>query len=384
MSSDEEKTIMPTSDEEKTTTPTSDEEKTITSDEEKTKASGEADPEASEKERMAWLRKRGVFIETVEEREAAQKEDANRGTTGIADGPGDGVFEFVKIPADTREPITTQFCRRQQTSGDELPLHLKQFFSDGQGVDMSLLSQQVDKLKTSHSTLASAGANTAVSAEAMNKAVSGGSVETFPLVHPADTNDYTGIYIYLDEVGMLKRKPLNKRAADLAQRCGFEPAPSFYGDIFVGRVKTKPGMTTIDFNSTSDMDPRSAWATRAIGENLAWHQGMKQLSGGARQPSRPGEEEPAEEKGFKWSQTDEDIEIAITLATAANRKQIVVDFEPQQVTVEIAGEPLIAIPLFDGIDGDGCTWTLENGTALIITCEKANPIAWPRINDKHL
>jgi hypothetical protein len=28
-------------------------------------------------------------------------------------------------------------------------------------------------------------------------------VETFSLVHPADTNDYCGVYLYLDEVGIL-------------------------------------------------------------------------------------------------------------------------------------------------------------------------------------
>jgi hypothetical protein len=39
-------------------------------------------------------------------------------------------------------------------------------------------------------------------AAAMQSVTARGSVETFPLVHPADRNQYCGVYIYLDEVGL--------------------------------------------------------------------------------------------------------------------------------------------------------------------------------------
>jgi len=76
-----------------------------------------------------------------------------------------------------------------------------------------------------------------VSVEALRQVTEQGQVETFALVRPTESNKYTSVNIYLDEVGMLRRLPLNKRAADLASKAGFNPAPSFYGDIFIGRIQ---------------------------------------------------------------------------------------------------------------------------------------------------
>ena len=45
---------------------------------------------------------------------------------------------------------------------------------------------------------------TKLSSAALSSVTSTGSVETFPLVRPSSTNKFEGVYIYLDEVGMLK------------------------------------------------------------------------------------------------------------------------------------------------------------------------------------
>jgi hypothetical protein len=88
----------------------------------------------------------------------------------------------------------------------------------------------MDELKSSNKSLASSN-TPSVTASAMANATKGGSVETFSLVHPADTNDYCGVYLYLDEVGMLKGLPLNARATRFAVRCGFDPPPNFHGKL---------------------------------------------------------------------------------------------------------------------------------------------------------
>jgi hypothetical protein len=69
----------------------------------------------------------------------------------------------------------------------------------------------------------------------MNSVAAQGSVETFCLVHPADTNNYIGVYIYLDELGLLKKLQVNDRATAIAAACGYTPPPIFYGDVFWGR-----------------------------------------------------------------------------------------------------------------------------------------------------
>jgi hypothetical protein len=75
-----------------------------------------------------------------------------------------------------------------------------------------------------------------------------GAVETFALVRPAKSNNHTGVYIYLDEVGMLKGLPPNRRASGIAKTCGFDDA-QFFGDVFIGRTQVDPApMHNVDIS----------------------------------------------------------------------------------------------------------------------------------------
>lgn len=48
----------------------------------------------------------------------------------------------------------------------------------------------------------------------------------------AASNKHCGVYIYLDEVGMLKGLPPNRRASGIAKTCGFDDA-QFFGGFYV-------------------------------------------------------------------------------------------------------------------------------------------------------
>lgn len=87
-----------------------------------------------------------------------------------------------------------------------------------------------------------------VSEDAMQAVADEGQVESFTLVYPTSSNKFTGVNIYLDEIGMLKRLPLNKRAGNFALRAGFNPAPMFYGDIFMGRLTVRIVFFITEFN----------------------------------------------------------------------------------------------------------------------------------------
>lgn len=76
-----------------------------------------------------------------------------------------------------------------------------------------------------------------VSESTLHSVAAGGSVEVFRLVSPMESNHHKIINFYLDEVGLLKKLPLNARASQYALKAGFNPAPQFYGDIYVGRVQ---------------------------------------------------------------------------------------------------------------------------------------------------
>ena len=143
-------------------------------------------------------------------------------------------LSFVHVPHDESLPLkelTIKVPQNRLGKGDLLIEELKPYFSAlSRKVDMSLFHNQAT------TTLGSSGDDVQVSEEALQKVAEQGQVEVFSLVHPMPSNKFQSVNIYLDEVGMLKRLPLNKRAADFAFRAGFNPAPKFYGDIFLGRI----------------------------------------------------------------------------------------------------------------------------------------------------
>ena len=289
----------------------------------------------------------------------------------------DGV-EFVCIPSDDDKPIRS--CSLPLSvaakSGDSLPDYVKPYFADKKTVDTALLKEQAKKQF--------AGGNlenlteTNISSAAMNAVAAQGSVETFTLVHPADTNQFSGVYIYLDELGLLKKLPTNSRATQLAVACGFHPPPKFCGDVFVGRVQSKPVLKNKDFVAGVDTDGGAEWIQRAVSENLAWHEELKRVTGG--QPSHAGTEGTVvKEDDFHWTQDEDEVEITVPFDCAVDKKKVKVSFQTRSVTVKYNGSERLSTGLYGTIDCDGSTWTID-GKRLVLTCEKANGgELWPRL-----
>ncbi|KAL7443684.1 hypothetical protein ACHAXM_009342 [Skeletonema potamos] len=384
-------------------------------------------------EREQWLRDRGVQIESSADRRKA--ESALSGTDrplsimeqvqrlSLSDSTGendvtDGV-KFVYLPHDTAKPIKTvclplRLVDALGPAGDIIPTYIKSFFADGRSIDEKIFKDQAakqnlfggdvakfaanvqkEKLATvSEGEQAAAkeeGENPTLSSSALMNATAGGSVETFALVRPSKTNKNEGVYIYLDEVGMLKHLPLNTRASQLAQQCGYHPAPNFYGDVFVGRVSSKPMLHNIDIESGDIMDTTKEWMVRAPQENVLWQQAINEATGrsGETQPNHAGTEGVAAEatgkdgNSYSWLQNEEEIELSVPLIgdgdEKVNKSLIKVAFQPQKVIVKYNNECKVEVQLYSKIDVDGCTWTLDKKN-LVITCEKArNGEIWPRL-----
>lgn len=391
-------------------------------------------------EREQWLRDRGVQIESSADRRKAESvlsgtdrplsiiEQVQRLSLSDAaaageknDVVGDGV-KFVYLPHDTSQPIKTvclpvRLVEALGPAGDIIPTYIKSFFADGRSIDEKIFKDQAakqnllggdvakfaasvkkDKLATvSEGEPAAAAAakeedeKPTLSSSALMNATAGGSVETFALVRPSKTNKNEGVYIYLDEVGMLKHLPLNTRASQLAQQCGYHPAPNFYGDVFVGRVSSKPMLHNIDIESGDIMDTTKEWMVRAPQENVLWQQALNEATGrsGETQPNHAGTEGVAAEatgtdgSSYSWLQNEEEIELTVPLiaddAEKVNKSLIKVAFQPQKVVVKYNNECKVEVQLYSKIDVDGCTWTLDKKN-LVITCEKARDgEIWPRL-----
>lgn len=352
------------------------------------------------KEREQWLRDHGVLIETAEDRRrpqanssegvrsigeqlseldlavAAQQPANNNDNEEVAD------IKFVCVPHDDSKPVRTVTLPSSlaSKSGDSLPKYIQPYFGDSKSIDASLLEEQATKHFVGGDLEGQLATN--VSAAAMNAAAAQGSVETFSLVHPGDTNHFMGVYIYLDEVGLLKKLPNNRRASQMAAACGFHPAPNFYGDVFIGRVQTKPIMANVDFVAGVDTSAEAEWMRRAVSENLAWQQELNKVTGrtGETQPAHAGTDgNVASEDTFTWTQDDDEVEFTVPFDSSIHKASVKVTFLSRMVKVKYAGDERVSVKLYGGIDVDGCTWTID-GNNLVITCEKASSgEIWPRV-----
>jgi CS domain len=280
-------------------------------------------------------------------------------------------------------------------------------------VDLSLLQQSAT------TTLATAGGNnndnnTSVSQDALRQVAMQGSVETFSLVHAVPSNNFTAVNIYLDEAGMLKRLPLNTRATDwFAKRAGYQdPPPQFFGNVVLGRVVQRksietgrPMVVNESFVLGRDTALDAPWLQAAATDNLAYQLEMNKITGRTdqQQPKVAGQDGMAKtESGFSWTQTEQEIEMSIPLLPAAGAaaagsssdsssasvktKDIQVKFRPHHIQVKVLNKELLALALFEHVDPDGCTWTLDrkndtSSVTLLITMEKVEAAFWPRIKD---
>ncbi|EKX46774.1 hypothetical protein GUITHDRAFT_107547 [Guillardia theta CCMP2712] len=316
----------------------------------------------SQEEKIEWLRSRGVVIETPEDRRKAAAQQKQN----LEDpAPGKRIsFKYVKVPADPNLP-----CEEIQGEGpearDNFLTMLKSVFAGGKIDATAAQRAAAQHLGASAQPLGSEGLST------LDQAASEGVVETFALVRPAKSNSHCGVYIYLDEVGLLKQLPKNERACGIAKSCGFDNA-EFYGDVFIGRTQVQPApMRNVDF-PLSDIDSAAPWLRRAATENYEYGLAMREVKDaleakGVQQTVNDDDEHDC--GGYKWSQDSESVEILLEVPQAASSKDVKVKFSSQKVTTTVKGEEVLSLDLFDKIRPDECNWTFSKATALMkVSC----------------
>lgn len=307
-------------------------------------------------------------------------------------------IEFVMVPWDARKPMKKMILPAcYNTAGDSLPEFVKPYFADSRTVDVSLMKEQAQKTIASSTKQVrdvAKDTHSNITAASLNAIAAQGSVETFPLARPASTNEYCGVYMYMDELGMLKKLPLNSRASAFAQACGY-PSPKFYGDVFLGRVQTKPNMANVSFVVDKDTDRGAEWMQRAPHENRAWHDTATEIQNEKRKIYLDSDKKEGngdndhnndgEEAEMDWEQEEEELEIKIPFPNVdtIDKSKVKVAFLPKSIKIMYDGIDYLSIdPLWSSIlAGDGCnTWTIEKPSTLVVTVEIADPsVAWPQL-----
>lgn len=335
--------------------------------------------------RTAWLRSKGVVIETREDREAARAV-ARRGDGAAIerDGPTRR-FTYVKIPCDDDEALEERTLTiGEGQPGDALPAALRTAFAGG---------GEVDAEKAKAEAVRALGARgMGISSEAIARETAGGSTETFALVRPSEANGWRGVYLYLDEVGMLKGLPINRRAGRLAQECGFDGV-NFHGDMFIGRVQTKPEpMRSVDF-PLSDLDSSAQWMRMATMENVEYSEGLKELeaamgkNGGLEKINMTGDACNVASTGngmpsgkgvnYRWSQTEDEVEVSVDVAPGTVSKSVRVLFKPSQFIVKVNDEVVCDLSgLHAPIRPDECTWTMGADEVCVSLAKRDDERSW--------
>ena len=158
------------------------------------------DDDMTPEERELQLRDRGVLIENPSN---TASQTISPGITNILEqmtgsvGSNNGIstISFVCIPHDESKPIFNlglPTALAETIGGDCLPDYVKPYFAaDKSSIDATLLKEQATKHFAGGNLAGLADTN--ISTAAMNAAAAQGSTETFPLVHPAESNGYQGM-----------------------------------------------------------------------------------------------------------------------------------------------------------------------------------------------
>jgi len=287
-------------------------------------------------------------------------------------------FTYVRVPADDNEPFE-ELTGTATAPGDVLSSAIcKAHFSRNGGIkDTTLLRAQY-------------GDAVDEKMGALERVAAQGTVETFALVRPSkDTQPkpMCGTYLYLDEMGVLKALPRNNRASEIARACGLEVESPFHGDVYIGRVDIGASPVRVTSLVASELNAGSKFMLNAPSENYQTQQAMFEYEKVAKEKqlgSKTAEEQKAidEERGWRWAQTAEDVEVTVTVPEGTTAKEVAVKFGGQVVSVALKRAPtapLADLKLFAPIRTDECTWTVGNvdgGRAVQLTMEKMNAVTW--------
>lgn len=255
-----------------------------------------AGPElATEEDKIAYLRARGVEVDLAEERGKPRPAPA-------AVSPGADTFGFVRIPADESQAVKTELAAG---GGSDVlkSLLAPRFASDAAMKAATVARETAGRLKNMVASGGAAEMLKAPSADTMSALAAGGACETYPLTQGSAANGWRSVRLYIDEVGALRGRPRNRRAEALAAAAGLAGL-SIHGDAYVGRCERGPSgaEANADFG-LAEMAHDASWVLAARQEHMAaaaraGHGDSEHLAGG-------------DHGVYSWSQTDEAVEVGL-------------------------------------------------------------------------
>lgn len=311
------------------------------------------------------------------------------------------MFKYIFIPYSEAEPIETQEeSKAGGLSEDYLAKRAKEyFFSKSNGaarikaLDEATPEQKkqiVQQIRNQYSSHENPSAREQVQKMddemllSLFRASEGSATcEITALTVPTAINNFRGVSMYGNDNAKNLNLPLNSRATALLKACGHQ-SNSIHGDVFVGRYHD---------NEVEDIWERVDFTEDEVAgdlESKEWIKTAKQKGGGGGVGTAAaslsgmmnGASNVGQEDGYKWSQTEDEVEIKFSVPPGTKAKYCKVKFARKSLRVTVAGQTLCDGETWGAVSVDGSTYTIqddpdsETGRELCITLGKQTNEHW--------
>mmetsp|Transcript_26100 Transcript_26100/g.39495 ORF Transcript_26100/g.39495 Transcript_26100/m.39495 type:complete len:322 (+) Transcript_26100:25-990(+) len=313
-------------------------------------------------------------------------------------------FQYVLIPADSSLPVE---CKTGDGSGglsnDELVKSAKDyFFAQSGGASKVSAWQQatpdqrhaIAQQWRKHQKDQSINMTDDQILNYIQATQTNPSCEIMALTVPTRGNDYNAVSMYVSDHSS-ESEIRNERASQLLLDCGHRlpetasrKEAGIYGDVFVGRCYDNEqdedeGWKRLDFTH-DDLASKSDWIKIAKSTNGGGGSGASNaasLSGTLNQMNMNSSKQNEELLGYKWDQTEEEVEIRFTVAADVKAKNVQIKFQHSSLSVKVSGETLAEGATGGAVVVDECTYTLQddadNKRELCVILIKNDGRVWP-------
>jgi hypothetical protein len=279
-----------------------------------------------------------------------------------------GHFQFVRIPADSSEPIESLFLSKEGgLSDDALIAHAKEYFSIQTGNheraqalaaaspgERQVIAAQVRQQLAISDDSAKTRLDELTDDQVINiifKSQLQSACDIMALTVPTANNNHRAVSLYSAESSKQHGMPQNDRATALVTACGHAVNDGIYGDVFVGRAHDDEmgDVWTRDDFTVADADPKAEWCRTARSQgggggsgssaasslsNIVQQQGsgnVQVIPTNQQTQSVPqsfGENgAPAVQgQGYAWTQDNEEVELKFQVPGGTKAKYCKVDF----------------------------------------------------------
>ena len=192
--------------------------------------------------------------------------------------------------------------------------------------------------------------------------------------------------LYLDEIGALKKLPGNRRASELASLCGFGAGVPFFGDIFIGRVRTTSGgrVLNVDF-ALEDTRPGAEWLRAAAAQNRA-QQTLEAPFRGAGVSAEELRDVSGEGEGYTWEQEDEEVVVTVPVPAGTRGKQCKIAISKRSVSVDLTlpasakGDfKKLTLPLYAAVVAGESMWSVDGENVVLTLIKVSEDEIWPAL-----